>query len=92
MVEVCYHGVTLFDKNSSEALISIFSSWRDLFKNAPNTFELTGEFVYDECCKTLGEYEKLVCNRDEVIKLFEKIISMAKNLAEGDFYLYHCGI
>ncbi|MEH7355137.1 hypothetical protein V7150_16385 [Neobacillus drentensis] len=87
-----YHGVTLFDKQSSVTLISIFSSWRDLFKNAPNILELTGEFVYAKSGKMLGEYEKKVFNKDEVIKQFEKIISMSVQLAEGDYYLYHCGI
>lgn len=87
-----YHGVTLFDKQSSPTLESIFSSWRDLFINAPTTLELTGEFVYDENDEMLGEYEKLIFNRDEVIKLFEKIISMSVQLAEDNCYLYHCGI
>jgi hypothetical protein len=88
-----YHGVTLFDKQSSVTLISIFSSWRDLFKNAPNTLKLTGEFVFDyENDKILGGYEKLVFKRNEVITLFEKVISMSAFLAEGDYYLYHCGI
>ncbi|MDF2790626.1 MAG: hypothetical protein K0S80_3727 [Neobacillus sp.] len=87
-----YHGVTLFDKDSCPTLESVFSSWRDSFKNAPTTLELTGEFVYDENDEKLGEYEKLIFNRDEVIKLFEKIISMSVQLAEGNCYLYHCGI
>ncbi|MCM3729784.1 hypothetical protein M3226_30085 [Neobacillus cucumis] len=87
-----YHGVTLFDKHSFPTLERVFSSWRDLFKNAPTTLELTGEFVYDENDEILGTYEKLVFNRDEVIKLFEKIISMTLHIANGDCYLYHCGI
>ncbi|MFY0779339.1 hypothetical protein AB1K18_03345 [Peribacillus simplex] len=41
-----YHGVTLFDNHSSDTLISIFSSWKSLIKNAPDKFEFTGEFVY----------------------------------------------
>lgn len=88
-----FHGVTLFDKQSSESLIRILSSWRDLFKSAPNTLELTGDFVYDDINEQiLGEYEKLVFNRDEVITLFEKVIAMSVYLAEDDYYLYHCGI
>ncbi|MGE7759607.1 hypothetical protein [Peribacillus sp. NPDC097895] len=42
------HGVTLFDKQFSKTLISIFSSWKSLIKNAPDKIELTGEFVYGE--------------------------------------------
>lgn len=88
-----YHGVTLFDKQSSESLIRILSSWRDLFKSAPKTLELTGDFVYvGKNEQILGEYEKLVFDRDEVITLFEKVIAMSVYLAEGDYYLYHCGI
>lgn len=87
-----YYGVTLFDKQSSSTLVNVFTSWRDLFKNAPTTLELTGEFVYYEKDEMLGEYEKLVFNRDEVIMLFDKIISMATQLAKGNCYLYHCGI
>jgi len=39
-----------------------------------------------------GHYEKLVYNRLEIIKQFEKIISFSDRLSEGKFYLYHCGI
>jgi hypothetical protein len=87
-----YHGVTLLDQNSSITLERVFSSWRNLFINAPTKIELTGQFVYEENEEILGEYEKLVFNRDEVIKRFEKIISMSLQLAEGECYVYHCGI
>ncbi|MDR7071565.1 hypothetical protein [Fictibacillus barbaricus] len=86
-----YHGVTLFDKQSAESLRRVFSSWRDLFLNAPNPFELTGEFIYDEDNQE-GGYEKVFLNREEVINLLEKIVSMARRLESGNFYLYHCGI
>ncbi|MFJ7994838.1 hypothetical protein ACIQY5_22210 [Peribacillus frigoritolerans] len=87
-----YHGVTLFDNHSSETLISIFSSWKSLIKNAPDKFELTGEFVYGDADNQEGDYKKLVFNRDEVITQFEKIILMSEALTKGEFYLYHCGI
>ncbi|MCZ8520168.1 MULTISPECIES: hypothetical protein [Paenibacillus] len=83
-------GLTLFDKQSSEVLILIFRSWRDLFKNAPDILELT---VYGED-KLSDSKEKLVLvfNRDEVIKQFDMVILMSERLSEGDFYLLHCGI
>lgn len=87
-----YHGVTLFDKQSSATLESVFSSWRALFKNAPSKLELTGQFVYEGSDDMLGEYEKLVFNRNEVIKLFDKIISMSVHIGKGESYIYHCGI
>lgn len=39
-----------------------------------------------------GHYEKLVYNRNEVIKQFEKIISFSERLSEGNFFFNHCGI
>ncbi|MFJ7755832.1 hypothetical protein ACQKGI_21580 [Peribacillus muralis] len=87
-----YYGLTLFDKQSSKTLISIFSSWRSLIINAPDEFELTDAFFYGEDGNQEGQYEKLVFSRDEVITQFEKIISMSENLAAGECYLYHSGI
>lgn len=43
-----YYGVTLLDEQSSRSLINVFTAWRDLFKNAPETFELTGNFIYSD--------------------------------------------
>ncbi len=78
-----YCGVTLFDKNSAVILKSIFSSWRDLFLNSPLLLELTEEFVMVEGAGKLGHYEQLVCNRNEIVEQFEKMISFADRLAEG---------
>ncbi|WKA53139.1 hypothetical protein [Planococcus shixiaomingii] len=86
-----YHGVTLFDGQSSESLKAIFTSWRGLFENASDTFELTGNFVYGNN-ENDGEYERIRVDRAEVVEQFGKIISMAEQLAKGDCYLYHCGI
>ncbi|MEW9670607.1 hypothetical protein [Ammoniphilus sp. 3BR4] len=91
-VGINYHGVTLFDEDSAYILKSIFSSWRDLFQESPKVLKLTGEFVMVEGEEHAGHYEELVFNRDEIIEQFEKIISFSERLAEGKFYLYHCGI
>lgn len=87
-----YHGVTLFDQHSAAALHRIFCAWRDLFLNSPQVLELTGEFYTVEGEEQSGQYERLIYERDEVIEQFAKMISFADRLAEGGFYLYHCGI
>lgn len=87
-----YHGVTLFDKQSSAVLKSILASWRDLFKHSPKILELTGAFVMESDADTAGHYETLVLNRDDIVNQFETIISFSERLAEGNFYVYHCGI
>jgi hypothetical protein len=86
-----YHGITLLDQQSANALKGIFTSWRDLFKNAPDTFKLTGNFVEGEN-EQEGTYEKISINRDEVVNQLEKIISMSEYLATGNGFLYHYGI
>ncbi|MFD1888242.1 hypothetical protein [Paenibacillus wenxiniae] len=87
-----YYGLTLFDEVSAGNLKSVFSSWRDLFLNSPAVLELKGGYIMIEGEEQSGHYEKLVYNRDEIAKQFEKIISFADRLAEGECYLYHCGI
>lgn len=86
-----YYGITLFDKQSSKSLKGIFTSWRELFENAPNTFEITGNFVCEDNQQD-GEYEKVKINRDEVVNQLGKIISMSDQLAKCNYYLYHLGV
>jgi hypothetical protein len=85
-----YYGITLFDKQSSEALVGVFSAWKSLFKNAPEVIELTGNFVISNGEE--GEYEKIMVIREELITQLDMIISMSRLLADGNYYLYHCGI
>jgi hypothetical protein len=87
-----YYGVTLFDHESAIILENVFTTWRNLFENSPKVLKLTGGFVWVEGEERSSDYEKLVFNRDGIIEQFEKVISFAKKLAEGNFYLYHCGI
>ncbi|MCI3923530.1 hypothetical protein MO973_25210 [Paenibacillus sp. TRM 82003] len=85
------YGLTLFERHASEALIGIFSSWRDLFGQGPNLLELT---VYGENKRQRDAEGRLVLrlDRDEVIGEFEKVISMARRLQEGGFNMMHFGI
>lgn len=85
-----YYGLTLFEKQSSEALVGVFSAWKSLFKNAPEAIELTGNFVFSDSEE--GKYEKIIVDREELITQLNKILSMSRLLAEGNYYLYHCGI
>lgn len=86
-----YHGITLFDEQSADSLTGIFTAWKNLFEHAPSTFVLTGNFIYGET-EEAGEYERIPINRDEIVRQFEKMISMADQLATGRYSLYHLGI
>lgn len=87
-----YHGITLLDEDSSKALKTVFTCWRDLFQNSPKVLKLRGGFVFTEGERCEGEYESIIFNRDEIINQFDRMISFAERLTEGKFYLYHCGV
>lgn len=86
-----YHGVTLFEKESSHLLKQIFSSWRDLFRNAPDSLELTGLFIEGTDEKE-GHYEMVIFSRDEIIRQLDQMVALAEKMGERDYCLYHWGI
>ena len=75
-----YHGVTLFDHQSSNKLQSVLSAWREVFKNNSPLMELT------------IEEENLTVDRDKTIASLEKLMSMTLELDDKKHYIYHCGI
>ena len=79
-------GITLFDEHSAASLISIFTAWRDLFKNGPSVIKKLLYF------REYSEDDLLSFDRDDTIEKFEKIIDISKQLSCGKYYLYHCGI
>ena len=79
-------GITLLDEHSASSLISIFTAWRDLFKNGPDVIEKLIFF------HEYREEDNLSFERDNTIEKFEKIICLSKQLSNGKYYLYHCGI
>jgi hypothetical protein len=87
-----YYGITLFDQSSAKVMKSVFTSWHSLFANAPENLELTGAFMVSSSKRKLGEYERLVFDRDEILGLLERLVSMAEKLEDGHLYLYHWGI
>lgn len=79
-------GITLFDEHSASSLISIFTAWRDLFKNGPSVIKKL-KYYHDYTDEGL-----LTFDRGDTIEKFEKIIDISKQLSDGKYYIYHCGI
>lgn len=75
-----YHGVTLFDHQSSNKLQRALSAWREVFKKEPSVMELS------------MEEEHFSVNRDEIIESLEKLLAMILELDDKKHYIYHCGI
>lgn len=87
-----YYGVTLFDRTSVPTMKSIFMAWHSLFANSPEKLELTGDFVPSSHKKSLGAYERLVFDRDDVLKLLETLLTMVERIEQENLYIYHLGI
>ena len=88
-VGINHIGITLFDEHSAASLISIFTAWVDLFKNGPSVIQ---KLIYFLDYHENSDEGLLSFERDATIEKFEKIISMSKQLSEGNCYIYHCGI
>ena len=88
-VGINHIGITLFDEHSAASLISIFTAWIDLFKNGPSVIQ---KLIYFLDYQENPDDDLLSFERDATIEKFEKIISMSKQLSEGNCYIFHCGI
>jgi len=88
-VGINHIGITLFDEHSAASLISIFTAWIDLFKNGPSVIQ---KLIYFLDYQENPDEGLLNFERDATIEKFEKIISMSKQLSEGNCYIFHCGI
>ena len=88
-VGINHIGITLFDEHSAASLISIFTAWINLFKNGPSVIQ---KLIYFLDYHENSDDDLLSFERDATIEKFEKIISMSKQLSEGNCYIYHCGI
>lgn len=85
------YGYTVLKDAASEKLLTIVDCWINLFKNGPQWFELTGEYVkFDE---KEGCYESVPVERDNLItklvilRSYAEIVDRDKNK-----YILHCGI
>lgn len=83
-----YHGYTIIDFNGATVMKKVFSSWADLFSNAPGKFTVRGSFSIDE-----DKYTRINVDRTNVLKVLRKV-SYFSELVEKDnnLYIMHCGI
>ncbi len=63
-----YHGITIFDEKGLTKLCKIIEAWIFLFENAPDEFELKGNFILHE--DGHGYYEKSKFEKNALIKNF----------------------
>jgi len=87
-----YCGVTTIDKDGSSIAESVFLSWANLFSNAPNDLKLTGSWTWSGTNENVGEYEKLVYEKDAIVSCFSKLASYCNMVTTRLYYIVHLGI
>lgn len=93
MMGLNYHGVTIFNKESSNILKNVLNSWRSLFESSPNTIiELTGSYFDGDGPEDFGEYEKFKVNKKVLNSKFDKLVLLTEKLEDDEYYLLHSGI
>jgi len=70
----------------------LFCSLVSMFSLAPETIELTGRFQWENDCKTDGEYERYVFDRDKLCQDLKSFIRLLRRVKNGEGYILHYGI
>ena len=86
------YGVTILQGETLLKFKRILSHWRALFSEAPSQIVLTGGFYWIDEELENGTYERLIYDREELISLLEKLISMCEAAHGQEKEIVHFGI
>lgn len=102
---LCWYGETWIQVEGAVLMAKIFMYWADLLNCGSLELELTGSYSYqiendpahdgfEIIAVNSGRYEKLIFNRDELVKRFRALAEYAEQVQEqsGSYYILHCGI
>lgn len=82
-----YYGEALLKSEGIDKLKNICQTWRSLFELAPDEVILTGNYLFDEMKR-----EELKYSKEELIAIFDKIVSMCQVAEELDLDILYEGI
>lgn len=87
-----YHGMTYITQEGASIMKKIIKSWASLFSNAPEFFEITGLYTWEDNAEQ-GKYEKISIKRDEIVDVFTKLAHYAEQVENDDtLCIFHAGI
>jgi hypothetical protein len=91
---ICNYGITLFDKEGAQVILSLAKAWADLFSNGPTTLKLTGNYCFrtNEQGVTEGNYDLIEVDRDELVGKFRKLQLFSEKVITGDYLILHHGL
>jgi hypothetical protein len=94
-------GPTIIKADGAEIAWKVFRCWAELFSNGPKKIQLTGHYILNPGQEELqvieargGPYEKLIFDRNAIVKQFNKLASYCYEVIEGgdEVFMLHLGI
>lgn len=88
------YGITLFDKEGAEVILSLAGSWAGLFSRGPSTLKLTGNYCFtgNDTYMQEGSYEIIEIARDKLIENFRKLQLFSERVISNKYLILHYGI
>jgi hypothetical protein len=88
------YGINIISSNGSEIFYNVISAWKDLFSQAPQTFEINLGVLCDHegIAKYPIEFRKITIQRDLLLENLHKLSECAKKAANGEGYILHLGM
>ena len=91
-----FYGTTIIKDDGAEAAKKIFTSWADLFSNAPQNLELTGNYQWlvNNGGANTGNYSVIKAERDKLVESLRQIAGYAEEVenSNGKLFILHLGI
>lgn len=87
-----YYGYSIFEGKEALKAKNIFESWRNIFKEGEEEFELTGEFTWIEDKVFDGEYRKMFFNKALVLEVLRDLVNIYDIGSKGECKVLHLGI
>lgn len=88
------YGITLFDKEGAEVIVSLAKSWADIFSIGPSTLKLTGNYCFtgNDTYMPEGSYEIIEISRDKLVESFRKLQLFSEKVISNKYLILHYGI
>lgn len=92
MSGIAYTGRSIIEGKEIEKLKRIIEGWKGIFNEAPEKFEITGLYTYENGNSDDGYYEKILLEKGELLSSLNNLIELLDKAILGDYYILHCGI
>jgi hypothetical protein len=89
-----FWGETVIKIDGAKIGKEIFENWSNLFRLAPESFELTGNYTFAISENENGNYEKLNINREKIVNQLETLAYYCNEvvLSNDKKFIWHFGI